>query len=636
MTVAPPARRPTTAHAPGRRLTPVAALATAAVLLAGCGGDEASTTNAAATTAGGPPRPALADDVPARTAAYAEATLRPDGDAGAALEQLKGLVGGGGRHFALGRSLDIDHGLLAKGRTLEEDVLPHLGEHAAAFLLGGTPVKAGDRTAAKTADGALVTEVRDAAALRKAVATSGTEEQVGDQRIRVKDGHAVWIGDRIAAVGTERAVRAAIAAADGDDLSRNGRFTAALAQLRTTSPVGLSWVDLQQAPSLNAAVAELLAAHGTKASGAKGGASARGRAKDARAAALDALPKDVRKRLEQRLGGKGSGAATGSPSALFGLSPSRLRVPARDATAAMALELRPGRLTVRTGGTGASATDPKAAADAVAALPAGSWAAFGGSTSGLLAKGSPGAGVLDRLSSVLGTKLPDGLRDALAGVEVASGGVQGQSLLAAGGAVVLRAKDAAGAKALLDQIGTALGGRTGLTAKQTKIDGTDAGLVAGLPGLPLQLAAGVRGDRLALGLGAPSVTKALGTESRLSSDPVYAKAKGLLDGTAPSLILQPGPLTDLLGSLGDLGDMFGGAGGTGGLGGLLGQGGSGGSGQGGGGGTGSRSGLDLDDLLSAVGRVKLVTAGREATGSSTWRGSVVVEYDATAKKPTTP
>lgn len=624
MTVAPPARRPTTPRAARtRRLTPAAALAAATVLLAGCGGDEGSTTNAAATTAaGGPPRPTLADDVPSRSAAYAEATLRPDGDSAAALKQLKTLIGAGGEG-ALAKRLDLDHGLLPQGRTLKDDVLPHLGDHAAAFLLGDAPGKDGARTAAKSADGAIVAEVRDATALRKAVGTSGTEERVGDQTIRVTEDRAVWIGDEIAAVGTESAVRAAIAAAGGADLAGNERFTAALAQLRTTDAVGLSWVDLQQAPVLNAAVAELVSAHADR----KEGSSAKARAAaKAHREALEGLPADVRKKLEQRLG---SAAGSKSSGSLLG-SVGKLRLPARDATAASALELSPGRLTVRSGGTGKSTTDPKAAADAVAALPAGSWAAFGGSTAGVLAKGSPGAQAFDRLSSALGTKLPAGLREDLAGVEVVSGAVQGRSLLDTGGALVLRAKDAAAAKALLDRVGASLGsvgGGQGLTAKPTKIEGTDSGLVVGLPGLPLQLAAGVQGDRLALGLGAPSVTKALASGGRLSSDPLYARAKGLLGGTAPVLIVQPARIAELLQGLGELSGTFGGgAGGTGaagGLGGLLGSGGAG-------------MGLDLDRVFDGLGRVKLVTAGRETTGSSTWRGSFVVEYDAAPKAKAKP
>jgi len=633
MTVSPPASRPLpTAGSPRarvRRIAPVAALAAATVVLAGCGGDDAATTNAAATTVGTAPRPALADDVPARAAAFAEATVRPGGDAQKAVDQLLALVArerSGTKSGATKRS-GLTSGLLPEGVSLREDVLPHVGEHVGAFLLGGTPAA---RTGAKAADGAIVAEVADAAALRKAVGTTGEAERVGAETIRVRDGHAVWVGDRIAALGSEKAVRAAIDAASGADLAGNARFTGALEQVRTTSPVGVTWVDLQEAPALNGALASL-AAHRT---------ALRSKSK-ARSSALDALPKSLRDRLGAA--GKGSSNTRSTP---FSVS-----IPATDATAALALELTPGKLVVRSGGTGAKpVADPKVGSDAVAALPTGSWVAFGGGASGLLAKGAPGAKAFDLLSGVLGTSAPAGLRDALAGVESVSGGAQGQNLLSARGGVVLRAKDDAAADALLKQLqglftakagstggkGGPFGAAAGLTAKPQKIDGTDSAFVVGLSGLPIQIVAATKGDRLAIGMGAGSVMSALATEKRFGDDPLHARAQELLGGVAPSLVLQPKPLTDLLGSLGGgLGGLLGG-----GMGGALGSGGSGtgGSSSGALGGVGDLLGSDgFGRVVDAAGRVKLVTAGRERTGSTTWRGSVVVEYDATpAKTPAKP
>lgn len=631
MTVTPPAAPPNPAprvtRARVRRAVPLAVLAAAAVAATGCGSDEQSTTNAAATNTGSVPRAALADDVPARAAAFVEASLKPGGDSQEAIEQLVALVGGAGRSGAAGK-LRLGDDLLPKGRTFRKDILPHLGDHAAAFLMGGAPAKDGARTTAKSVDGAIVAEVRDAAKLREAVGTAGKAVTVGGQTIRVTDDHAVWIGDRIAAVGSEPAVRAAIAAAGGADLAGDDRFTAALEQVRATSPIGISYVDLQQAPALNAAFADL-ATH-ARALGARGKDSKAG------ASALRSLPKGLRDRVEERLGSKGSS------STKRGFS---LTLPASDATAAMALELTPGKLVVRSGGTDATpSADPKAGSDAVAALPAGSWAAFGGGASGALAKGSPGAMAFDRLTSMLGTTVPSGLRDALAGVESVSGGVQGQNLLAASGGVVLRAKDDAGATALLKQLGEVLGGKGGaggLAAKPTTIPGASDGLTVGLPGLPLQIAAGVQGDRLAVGLGVDSVTKALATDKRFADDPLYAKAQGLLDGAAPSFVLQPKPLTDLLASLGDgLGGLLGGGSGSGGgLGGLLGGGAGGAKGSGSSRDSGPMALLGSGGFAKVVDagrRVKLVTAGREATGATTWRGSLVVEYDATAPKAAKP
>ena len=637
----PSAVLPTPSPRPRRRgaraaLLPTVAVAAASLAVAGCGGDDAATTNAAAATTGTVPRSALADDVPARTAAFAEAAVRPTGDARRAIDQVIGLVGGGDRYGALSKRLRLGDDLLPQGRTLKKDVLPHLGDHVAAFLLGGDAPKDGARTAAKDADGAIVAEVRDAAALREAVGTRGKAATVGGQTIRVRGDHAIWIGDRVAAVGSEPAVRAAVEAAGGADLTGNARFTGALEQVRATSPVGLAWVDLQQAPALNAAFR-------TVASRADRPASS----PSARSKALRSVPKELRDRLEDRLGataGRRSGSARGFDVTL----------PATDATAAMALELSPGRLVVRSGGTGAKPVqDPKPATDAVAGLPAGSWAGFAGTASGALDAGSPGAQAFDRLTSMLGTKLPAGLREALSSVEVVSGGVQGQNLLAATGGLVVRAKDDAGAAALLKQVESAVSatgsgskgrsrgpfGLGGLTAKPATIPGASSGLTVGLPGLPLQLAAGVQGDRLAIGLGVDSVTKALKSDGdRFSSDPLYSEARKALDGVAPSLVVRPKPLSDLLSSLGGgLGGLLGslgggstgggGAGGAGGLGGLLGGGSS-----GKGGAAGPLGSGGLTRVFDAIGRVELVTAGREKTGEKTWRGTLVVDYDATTPK----
>ncbi|MEV4423533.1 hypothetical protein AB0L40_26730 [Patulibacter sp. NPDC049589] len=527
------------------------------------------------------------------------------------------------------------------------------------------PSKDGDRTAARSVDGAIVAEVRDAAALRKAVGSAGRKVDVSGQEIRIQGERATWIGDGVAALGTEAAVRAVIAAtADGADLAGNARFTAALQQVRTTDPAGVAWVDLQQAPAINAAFATI----GEHVAGGKSGSKAGAKALARRSKLLEDLPKGLREQAEKQLG---TGALGRSSSRSLSLS--SLRLPARDATAALALELRPGRLVVRSGGTAAEpGTDPKVASDAVAALPAGSWAAFGGGTAGLLAKGSPAAGALNQVAALLGAQLPDGLAKALQGVEVVSGGVQGENLLAAGGAVVLRAGDDDGAKTLLDQLGSVLGsiggknaGAAGFSAKPTKIPGTTSGLVVGLSGLPIQLAAGVQGDRLAVGLGADSVTKALADGDRFSGDPLYKRATTALDGLAPSLVLQPAPLTDLLNTLGPvlggilnggsggggiadlLGGSAGGSGGGSGIAGLLGGMAGGSAPKAGGSATGGAAGglfgsAGLGRVVGALGRIKLVTAGREATGASTWRGTLVVEYDAakraagTSTTPTAP
>jgi hypothetical protein len=575
-----------------RRAVPLTAIAVGALAFAGCGGGDddsgkpATPAAAAATTTGAAPKAFLADDVPARVAAYAEATFRPAQEPKAAIEELSRLFGVADPGGELLKELDLDDEL-ENGKTFEKDVLPHLGDHLGAFLL-----QAASASAAKKPQGAIVAEVKDADALRATLEPALKKDSTvatiaGQQVYRDKDGEAAaWIGEDTFALGTEDAVRATIEATEGETLDGNPRYKAAIAQVRATDPLGLGWVDLQQAPTLNGAIAKANdeGARRTKKPGS-----------GLTESQLKQLPPSVRKRLESSGSGSGSASQFGMSSPMMGLDASTT-VPTTDATAAMALSLRPGRATVSTGGTAAKGLgeQAQAGADAVAALPGGSWLAFGAPTSGLAGTnglGASGPEAWKQLEALTG-ELPADFKAAVGKVKSVSGAARGDSLLGAAGGIVLQTEDDASAKALLDGMGELVKRQTGFPVKSQGIEGADAGLVAAPQGLPLQIAAGQKGDRVAIGLGVDSVTSILKPSSKFGDDPTYASAKQALGGATPSLVINPKPLTNLIGSLG-VGEAR--------------------------------------QAVEALQRLKLIAASQESTGATTWRGTLVVDYDAAQK-----
>jgi hypothetical protein len=565
-----------------RRAVPLTAIAVGALAFAGCGGGDdesgkpATPAAAAATTTGAAPKAFLADDVPARVAAYAEATFRPGQEPKAAIEELSRLFGVADPGGELMKGLDLDDEL-EDGKTFEKDVLPHLGDHLGAFLL-----QAASASDAKKPQGALVAEVKDADALRATLEPALKDESrvvtvAGQQVYRDKNSEAAaWIGDDLFAMGTEDAVRATIEATEGETLDGNARYKAALAQVRASDPLGLTWVDLQQAPTLNGAIEK---------AADEGGSRAKKPGSGLTESQLKQLPPSVRKRL----GSSGGGGGYGRVGAL-GASTT---VPTTDATIAMALSLRPGRATVSTGGTAAEGLgeQAKAGADAVAALPGGSWLAFGAPISGLAGTnglGASGPEAWKQLEALTG-ELPAEFKDAVGKVKSVSGAARGDSLLGAAGGIVLQTEDDASAEALLDGMGELVKRQTGFPVKSQDIEGADAGLVAAPQGLPLQIAAGQKGDRVAIGLGVDSVTSILKPSSTFGDDPTYDRAKQALGGATPNLVINPKPLTNLIGSLG-VGEAR--------------------------------------QAVEALQRLKLIAASQESTGATTWRGTLVVDYDA--------
>lgn len=550
------------------RAIPVATVLAGALVLAGCGGDddkqEPPATPAAAANFNVTSE--LAKAVPADAVAFAEVKLQPDGEQKAAIDELAKLFGDeDGDSIAKELGLDDDK----NGVNFKDDVVPYLGERAGGFAIVDANAPKTKTTKDDAGDGALIVQVKDRAKLTSSLETSfktSTKKVkvAGQDAYRNKDGATLWIGDALAVVGTNDAVVAAIGAQGGDTLDKNARFTTALKQVRADDPLAIGYADMQHASALGAALATM---------GDDG----------------DALAELKKSGL--------AGADTGDLDALeqFANAP----IPDIDATVAMAAVLKPGQMTLEFGGTqpkpeGASLEQvTKDGADAFAALPAGSWLALGGSmdaTSGL-----PGYSFdeqLKQLEELTGEKLPSGLTSALDKIKTLAIGIKGDSLLAIGGAAIVQTDDATAAAELLETIERELKKDDSITVESTPIPGADSGIVASTTDLPIKIAVGAKGDRLVVGLGAESVTNALEGKSPLSGDPVYKQAQDALGGDAPTLLINPAPLGQLLSDLPSDGEM--------------------------------------QQITGALQGIKLIASSSVGTGDTTWRGAFVVRYDAAA------
>lgn len=551
------------------RALPVATVLAGALVLAGCGGDddkkEPPATPAAAASFNITSE--LAASVPADAAAFAEVKLQPDGEQKAAIDELVNLFGeDAGDSIADELGLDGDK----NGINFKKDVVPYLGGRAGGFAIVDPEAPKTKSTKDDDGDGAVIVQVKDRAKLTSSLEASfktSTKKVklAGQDAYRNKNGATLWIGDTLAVVGTEPAVVAAIEAQGGQTLDKNERFTTALKQVRGNDPLAIGYSDLKYVAALSAA--------------------------------LTAMDDESSDALEQLKKSGVPGASAGGLDALEQFGNSSL--PDMDATIAMAVLAKPGQITLEAGGSvpkpeGASLEQvAKDGADAVAALPAGSWLALGGSMES--ANGVPGYSLDDQLKQfedLTGEKLPSGLTSALDKIKTLAVGIKGDSLLAIGGAGIVQTADAAAATELLKTIERELKKADGFTVEATQIPGADSGIVASTQQLPIKIAVGVKGDRLVIGLGLESVTNALEGKATLKDDAIYKQTQDALGGDAPTLLLNPTPLGLLLGDLPSDGEM--------------------------------------QQVTGALKGIKLLGSSYVATGDTTWRGAFVIRYDAAA------
>jgi hypothetical protein len=549
------------------RVLPVATVLTGALVLAGCGGDddkqEPPATPAAAASFNVTSE--LAKSVPGDATAFAEVKLQPNGEQKAALDELVSVFGEDAEKSLIDElGLDDEE----NGKTFKDDVVPYLGERAGGFAIVDPNAAKTKTTKDDEPDGALVVQVKDSAKLTETIEATNDKSTkkvkvAGQDAYRNDEGVTLWVGESLAVAGTEKAVTAAIEAQGGATLDKNERFTTALKQVRADDPLAIGYTDMKNFSALSAALM-----------------------------AMDEEGNEALRELKR------SGAPGLSKSDISALdSFANADVPDVDATIAMAALAKPGQITLEFGGTqpkpptGSLEQFAKDGADAVAALPAGSWLAAGGSMdAGGYLPGYTLEDQLKQLEDALGEQLPSGLTSALGKIKTFAVGIKGDSLLAIGGAAIIRTADAATATELLKTIEGELAKDSSLTVEKTPIPGADDGLVVRTAQMPIRIAVGVKGDRLVVGLGAESVTNALEGTKTLSGDPAYKQAQEALGGDAPTLLVNPAPLAQLLGDLPDSGE--------------------------------------IGDVVGVLKGIKLLTSSSVGTGDTTWRGAFVVRYDA--------
>jgi Protein of unknown function (DUF3352) len=192
-----------------RLLLTLIALTTAIALAAGCGNDEESSSGASL--------------APAGSLVYGEATLRPEGDQKAALDDLVAkFPGEGGAGDRIGRLMEKAFAESDSGLSYEDDIEPWLGDEAGFFVWKVAP-------GGEEADAALLVATDDEDATVEAV------EKEGGVRKTDHGGHDlyVWSDEEGAAavlegwlvLGTPGGVKAAIdTAEDGETIEDEDRY----------------------------------------------------------------------------------------------------------------------------------------------------------------------------------------------------------------------------------------------------------------------------------------------------------------------------------------------------------------------------------------------------------------------------
>lgn len=176
------------------------ALTTAIALAAGCGSDGASSSDAASLA-------------PAGSLVYGEATLRPEGDQKAALDNLiEKFPGEGGAGERLGRLMERAFAESDSDLSYEDDIEPWLGDEVA-FFVSDAP------SGGEEADGVVLVATEDEDATVDAVEKEGdtrtTDHRGHDLYVSSSGGGAAAVLEGWLAAGTPAGVKSAIDTAEG-------------------------------------------------------------------------------------------------------------------------------------------------------------------------------------------------------------------------------------------------------------------------------------------------------------------------------------------------------------------------------------------------------------------------------------
>ncbi|MDX6656250.1 MAG: hypothetical protein QOH62_1043 [Solirubrobacteraceae bacterium] len=480
-----------------RRLAVLAAAAFAVVPVAGCGSSGSS--------AGGADDPAKA--IPASAPVYLEATIRPTGKQRTDLEASGRKVLGTSDPAAKIREL-IDKAGSKEGKSFDKDIKPWLGSKAAIAV---TSVAAGQPQFA------VVVDSTDDAKARKLIEDDSSYKtkrsfEGTDYRFDPEDGTAAGVIDNYLVVASEPSFKQVATLLDkgGNSLADNKDLQTARAKVGGRP--GFAFVDLQ-------GLVRTVASDGAANLGPTELAALNSIFKSFRAFGIGASADAQAVRLS--LASLGSGSGTG-----------------RGPGAALPLEQAPGT----------------------------AWLAFsqkdlGKTISGVLTSlenansGSAGGTISDtitQLETATGLKVKE---DLLSWMGDAGLFVEGDSLPALGGALVVQSTDPAKTRAAILKIKGLL--RQFNQPVGATPPGTSPGftLKVGTRVAPLQI--GLAGSKFVIALGKTALRDAIRPKSTLGSKAAFKSASGLLGATAkPSFYVDFRTVTRFIGLIGGSSPSF--------------------------------------------------------------------------------
>jgi len=471
-----------------RIAAPLALLLTLLSLLAGCGSESSSSTSQQG--------PDPASVAPARAIVYAEATVRPQGDArdgavAAAQKVLRVQDPGAELQKLVDRALRSDSDL--RDASYERDVEPWIGDRLAVSV----QMPAADES---DPDFAVIVAVRDQSALRdelERLRAAGDNRAGGTYRgvaydVDAHDGAPGGaVGDFLVIASSLTAFRATVDAVRGDSLADASRFADAVDAVPDDA-LAFAYVDVE-------ALLPVLSSR-----------------------------EDV---------------PPASRRALAGLAKSPIVASLTANADEIAIEA--------SGASELTNADSSDAEVTVGQLPGDAWLALATPPIGPLVRSAlDSAGLHDQAAAQvrtnLGLDLDRDLLDPLGGLGLFA---RGESPLDLGGGVLLQLTDAAAAQRLLTRLQAVVSAGAHLPVRPASA-GDARGFQVGVPQSPQPIVVLAKGDKLAAGYAASSAEDLLDPQQRFDeSSDGKAAIDTLGDGYEPSLVVVVPPLAALLRAL---------------------------------------------------------------------------------------
>lgn len=442
-----------------------------ALVLAGCGGSDGSSGGSAGAD------PATA--VPADSAVYIEAAVRPEGEQGDNARQLvERFVGADQLQQFLDEALqDSD-----TGQSYEKDIKPWLGERIG---FGVTDLDADEPGFA----GAIAVTDTEKAETFLGQDSQKKAEYEGTQLYQSDDTFAGVAGDFVAIADSEAGVKRIVDTIEGESLAESERFEDAVDDL-PEERLGALYIDTK-------AIGELAA-------------------KDPD---LDPAGAAVLKQLFGPDADPITAALTAEPDAAT-------------------IEAQISSDALKALGPFSTGEAPELIRD----VPADAWAVLGYSevgkglkdTLGLFAGALGGAALTGQLESQIGINLE---RDVFSWMGDLAVFVRGEDIATLGGAIVISVTDEGAAGSAIPKL-IAAARKNGAPVQGADVAGADEAYSVTVPGAPADVVLADGGDRVVLAFGVPAAEDALDPSETIGDSGLYERAEGALDGIAPATIVD--------------------------------------------------------------------------------------------------